>query len=436
MTLPTNANLHMLLGTVKVKARVQHPQVKARTDREGCPWVFRYWADEVQPDGSLRPVRKYHALGPSKGEGAISKKEAEVGRDRFLAKLNTPNESVALAQAAVSGAALLGEVAQLYIDGYLGREQQMSRPTRAKELLFLNKYIIPRWGKYRLREIQPKAVEDWLHTTLKEYWTMHAARAIMLRLYTYAEGHGLWEEGKRSPVSRAKLGKKRYVYERKILSFEETAAVLAQLEDPHRLIIEVCIATGARISEILGLQWKHVDLCAATIRIEQRVWHQEIGHPKTEGSRRVLGVGDAAIRLRERAVQRKAKPEDWVFSQPRDASQPMWDSAVRDALHQAAKIVGCDFKGFGPHSFRRAKVTWTQQVGGSAIEACKIAGHTDLKMTEHYTLVSPERQNELTRLIQQRIAEAVERQPAETPSTESPAQPTLSTLQPTTSTVQ
>ena len=30
-------------------------------------------------------------------------------------------------------------------------------------------------------------------------------RAIMTRIYSYAEGHGLWEEGKRSPSSRAKL---------------------------------------------------------------------------------------------------------------------------------------------------------------------------------------------------------------------------------------
>jgi integrase len=48
--------------------------------------------------------------------------------------------------------------------------------------------------------------------------------------------------------------------ERKILSFEETARVLAHLEEPYRLIIETCIATGARISEVLGLQWKHVNL--------------------------------------------------------------------------------------------------------------------------------------------------------------------------------
>jgi hypothetical protein len=57
-------------------------------------------------------------------------------------------------------------------------------------------------------QIQPKAVEDWLHTTFDSWWTMHGVRAIMSRVFYYAEGHGLWEEGRRSPASKAKLGKK------------------------------------------------------------------------------------------------------------------------------------------------------------------------------------------------------------------------------------
>ena len=68
--------------------------------------------------------------------------------------------------------------------------------------------------------------------------------------------------------------------------------------------------------------------------------------------------------------------------------------------------MGCDFPGLGLHSFRRANITWRQAVGGSAIEASKIAGHRDLEMTSEYTFVAPERQNELTRRIQQKLAEA------------------------------
>src|SRR5260370_4569460 len=105
-----------------------------------------------------------------------------------------------------------------------------------------------------------------------------------------------------SPSSRAKLGKKHSKREKKILSFEETGRVLRGLEEPYRLIIETCIATGARISEVLGLQWKHVNLESGTMKIEQRVWHQEIGRPKSEGSRRTLGFGDLQDRFRAKKI--------------------------------------------------------------------------------------------------------------------------------------
>jgi integrase len=414
-------NLLTLTGGLRVKPRVQHPKVHEaiKSRQHGWWWFFRYWADDV------RPVKKRQWVGPSRGETKISRKEAEIERDKFLAKLNAPTVEVAVQQVATTGVALFGEVAKMYEEGYLGREKQIAKPTRVKEKFYLDEYIVPQWDKLRLNQIQPKAVEDWLHTTFDSWWTMQTVRAIMSRIFYYAEGYGLWEEGKRSPASKAKLGKKRYKYERRILSFEETARVLARLEDPYRLIIETCIATGARISEVLGLKWKHVNFNDGTVKIEQRVWHQDVGPPKTEGSRRIVGIGDLVERYRAKAAEDGARPDAFVFQQKRAPSKPLWDSGVRDALHQAAQAEGCDFPGLGPHSFRRANITWRQQVGGSAIEASKIAGHSGLEMTGEYTFVAPERQNELTRRIQQKLSEAEKKQ--NEPATEvSPVAPSTS----------
>ena len=300
--LPANANVLTLAGGLRVKARVQHPQVKPRKDREAGPWVFRYWSDEIQPDGTVKTLRKYQSVGLSKGDGAITKKQAEIERDKFLARLNAPTVETAVQQVAATGVALFGAVAKMYEDGYLGRRQQIAKPTRVKEEFYLRQYIVPKWGALRLIQIQPKAVEDWLHTTFDSWWAMHGVRAIMSRVYHYAEGHGLWEEGKRNPPSRARIGKKRYKRERKILSFDETARVLERLEEPYKLIIETCIATGGRISEVLGLQWRHVGLEAGTVQIDQRVWHQEVGRPKSEGSRRPLGIGDLVPRYQAKVA--------------------------------------------------------------------------------------------------------------------------------------
>ncbi len=152
--------------------------------------MFRYWRDEIQPDGTTKTLRKYQAVGPSKGEAALTKKEAETERDKFLAKLNAPTVEVAAERVAVTGVAFFGEVAKMYEEGYLGRVNHIAKPTRDKEAFYLKEYIVPRWGTLRLSQIHPKAVEDWLHTAFDSWWTMHGVRAMMVRIYHHAEGHG------------------------------------------------------------------------------------------------------------------------------------------------------------------------------------------------------------------------------------------------------
>ena len=85
--------------------------------------------------------------------------------------------------------------------------------------------------------------------------------------------------------------------------------MLVRLEEPNRLIIETCIATAARISEVLGLTWRHVNLEAGTIKIEQRVWHQDVGRPKSEDSKRVLGIGNLIARYAAKATEDDATPD-------------------------------------------------------------------------------------------------------------------------------
>ena len=75
----------------------------------------------------------------------------------------------------------------------------------------------------------------------------------------------------------------------------------------------------------------------------------------------------------------------------------------------AAAAEGCDFEGLEPHFFRRANITWRQEVGGSSIEASKIAGHANTRITEEYTIVQMRRQEELTRRIQDKRAKAATR---------------------------
>src|SRR6202521_3126070 len=410
--LRNDGNLQTLTGGLPLKVRIQHPGVHERTDRGGSYWYFRYWDDVLQPDGTTKAVRKFQGVGPSKGENRLSKRQAEVERDKFLATINKPTIQEKIADGLILFTRMVDKYKAGHVEAQVARRFLLAKPTRLKYLMHLEQRIVPQWGNRRLCEINPDEVQQWLFETCDSWHMMNDLRGIMSGIYTKAEEWGYWPEGRRNPMSRVKIGEKWSVRPERILSGEETVKVLARLRDPNLLVLETAIATGARISEILGLQWRHVDLQDGIIHIVQRNWRGDIDDPKSKTSKRPLTLGYLVDRYRVKAEAEKAHPEKWVFVRTDGSGLPLWDSGVRQALKRAAATEGCDFPGLGPHSFRRANITWRQEVGGSSIEASKIAGHSTVRMTEEYTKIQLTRQEELTRRIQERLASVGQIQPA------------------------
>jgi integrase len=366
-------------------------------------------------DGTSKPIRKFHTIGPSKGDNRLSKKQAEVERDKFLAKLNKPTIEDKIADGLILFKKMVEKYKAAHVEAEAAGRYLLAKPTRVKYLLHLEQRIVPKWGDRRLCEIRADEVQQWLFETCDSWHMMNDLRGILSGIYTKAEEWGYWPEGRRNPISRVKIGQKWVVRPERILNEEETVRVLARLSEPNLLVVETAIATGARISEILGLTWQHVDLERGVINIVQRNWRGDIDDPKSRTSRRPLTLGYLVARYRAKAAAAGAKSESWVFVRTDGSGLPLWDSGVRQALKRAAAAEGCDFPGLGPHSFRRANITWCQEVGGSSIEASKIAGHSTVRMTEEYTKVQLARQQELTRLIQERLASVGAKQSAVLP---------------------
>ncbi|MBM3741034.1 MAG: phage integrase family protein, partial [Acidobacteria bacterium] len=361
-----DGNLQALTGGLQLRIRIQHPGVHERTDRGGSYWYFRYREDVLQADGSTKAIRKFNTIGPSKGENKLTKRQAEVERDKFLAKINKPTVQEKIAD----GLALFSKMVEKYraahVEAAVAGHFLLAKPTREKYIIHLEQRIVPQWGARRLCEINPDEVQQWLFDTCDSWHMMNDLRGIMSGIYTKAEEWGYWPEGRRNPMSRVKIGEKWTVRPERILTEEQTVKVLARLSDPNLLIVETALATGARISEILGLTWQHVDLKDGIVHVVQRNWRGDIDDPKSKTSKRPLTLGNLVDRYRTKAVADKAQPDKWVFVRNDGSGLPLWDSGVRQALKKAAAAEGCDFPGLGPHSFRRANITWRQEVGGSS----------------------------------------------------------------------
>lgn len=410
--------LSLLTGGSQLKQRVQHPQVHERKDRGKYYWFFRYYHDELLPDGSVKTSRKFHTIGPSRDKDRpISHKDASIKRDEFFAERNAPaTRCEAAVQVREQAEAppkveqiIFGKLVALWRKDYVENPKiKLAEPTRIKYRDRLENHILPRWKDARLADLDDsKAVVDWLQNECTSWWMMVDLRNIVSGVITRAQEWGIIPRSYANPMQWVKLGRKWVVREDRILTDEETAEVFARLDDPHLLICETCIYTGTRISEAVGLTLKCVDLKKGTIKIEKRHCRGDVDEPKTASSKRLLAIGALVERYAAWIAKKGIKePGDWIFAQLEERTKPMWDSGVRKALKIAAEDAGCDFPGFGLHSFRRANITLRQEVGGSAIEASKIAGHSGLAITGEYTKVQLRRQDELTRAIQERIAVA------------------------------
>ena len=318
-----DGNLQALTGGLKLKIRIQHPGVHERTDRGGSYWYFRYWEDVLQADGTTKAIRKFHTVGPSKGDTKLSKKQAEVARDKFVATINRPT----IQEKVVDGLALFSKMVEKYRAAHVEAEAAgrflLAKPTRDKYIIHLEQRIVPQWGDRRLCEIKPDEVQQWLFTTCDSWHMMNDLRGIMSGIYTKAEEWGYWPEGRRNPISRVKIGEKWSVRPERILTGEETVKVLARLSDPNLLVLETAIATGARISEILGLKWCHVDLQTGILRIAQRYWRGDIDDPKSKTSKRPLTLGYLGDRYRAKAAADNAKADNWVFVRTDGSGLPL-----------------------------------------------------------------------------------------------------------------
>lgn len=134
-------------------------------------------------------------------------------------------------------------------------------------------------------------------------------------------------------------------------------SILEAVSTAYRALFARAALTGARLGELLGLQWKHIDLPNRTLRIEQSLWHGQLLPPKAQGSTRTIPFGKAlATAFAERFHNAAHKgAEDFVFCKG-DGSPLHPDVLRKDVLYPAldrlASPVVQGLPGFTPSGTR------------------------------------------------------------------------------------
>jgi integrase len=85
--------------------------------------------------------------------------------------------------------------------------------------------------------------------------------------------------------------------------------------DKLEALYVLAITTGMRQGELLGLQWRDIDLNAGTLRVNRSVCEGVISPPKTSAGRRPIRLSRLAIAALRQHRTRAAKRRivEWVF---------------------------------------------------------------------------------------------------------------------------
>jgi integrase len=270
----------------------------------------------------------------------------------------------------------------------------------------MERHILPAFGDYRIRDVAPLHVEQFTQAKLQAGLSAKTVRNLLLVLQgicSLAVDNDLIVK---SPIrkSHKPVCRRR---EKPVWAPKQVLAIIQAAPQAYRAFFCCAGLTGPRLGELLGLQWKHIDLTGQKLRIEQSLWHGKLVPPKTPGSVRTIFFGHAlATALTEHLRQAVSTgPDDFVFCK-KDGSPLHPDVLRKDVLYPVLDRLGiarnAGTSGF--HTFRHSAASILNEQTGNLKLAQKLLGHSNIDMTaEVYTHTSAEAEREAALAIERAI---------------------------------
>ena len=350
-----------------------------RVKRQKGPdaWIFRWY--EIQGDGATR-YRKTVV-------GNVGQYPTESAAQRAVAALRiTINEITPQAELQRTSVETL---VSHYLTTELPEDQTKAKVPKAHSTVltykrYLKKWILPKWGSYPVREMEPLAIENWLFGLKKANGTKAKIRNIMSALFRHAIRQGfLPRDEHANPIKYVRQSAASDVVHL-VLTVDQVLAILSHLREPCYTMAFLDASTGLRISELLALKWMDIDFETLTIRVSRGIVYGVVGKCKTRVSKNPVPLDPVLAEMlwswRLRTPYNQAA--DWVFASPRaEGQKPYYPGAlIKWHLRPAAKKAKVDGK-IGWHTFRRTVATLLVEHGNDIKVVQELLRHANSKVT-------------------------------------------------------
>jgi integrase len=174
----------------------------------------------------------------------------------------------------------------------------------------------------------------------------------------------------------------------RVLTEQEARLYLAACPQPWRDVATVMLGTGMRPGEVRRLRWEHALLNGhgGLIRVAES---------KSKAGRRILPiiVPEVYQALKARHEAKGRPSEGWVFPAAsrsghlEEGTDKKYHDKALKALAEAHKEKpeeNPEVKPFEAYCLRHTALTWLNSVGCDAFDLARIAGHSNIRITQRY----------------------------------------------------
>ena len=358
------------------RTRYQQGSVQREKRRNGPDvWIFRWW--ETGSDGKS----KYRKVIVGSVDALANETSALKAAQALRIDANHQTPHAEAGPDTIAALVAHYRLKELTND----RNGRKAFSTRAAYEYNLTNWILPRWADYKLDQVKPVAVEEWLDSIKRAKGTRAKIRNLMSALFTHAMRYE-WID--RNPIKLVRQSAKR---ERipDVLELWELQLLLTKLGVRERTLALLDAGTGLRVSELLALRWRDVGFDSLELNVTRSIWHQIVGDCKTEASAKPVPLdsymADDLRRWRRQSAY--STDDDYIFaSETMKGKQPYWpDNLMKRHILPVARANGIH-KRIGWHTFRHSFGTLLKANGEDVKTVQELLRHANSRITlEVYT---------------------------------------------------
>jgi integrase len=310
----------------------------------------------------------------------------------------------------------ISKLAELWIEE-ITAEERLTPQTIQRYQTSLNTAVVPALGNLRVRETSVGRLDRFLRDIAKDRpAAAKAAKIVLNQMFALAARHGAVPTNPVRDTGRLRKRRRKIV----TLTDEHLQAVRTAIRDWQRPepgkpgprhtgdladIVDLMLATGARIGEVLALRWEDLDLmaerptltiCGTIVYVKGKGFFRQDWTKSDAGYRTVTLPRFAVAALMARKLVAADNPHDAIFTSRRGT----WLSTnnVRRQWRQARAAT--DLTWVTPHTFRKTVATLIDKEADTKRVAAQL-GHASEEVTNTYYIAKPALAPDVSDILEQ-----------------------------------